>query len=184
MNRLSFVGASLLGAVVFALTFPADAKLERDGDAKVTFHATGPAGMSIEGTTSDLQVSDDGTTVVIKVPTASLSTGLGLRDRHMRDKYLEVQKYPYAELRVPRSALQIPADGASSRGNVHGKLTLHGQTHDQDFRYAAAAGQGRMNVNGSFHVLMTDYGIEVPSYMGVKVKPNVDIDASFTAKDK
>ena len=183
MKTRSWVHASL-GAFLVVLAGPADAKLERDGSAKVTFHAKGPAGMEIEGTTTGLSVSDDGTTVVIKVPMASLQTGLELRDRHMRDKYLEVDKYPYAELRVARSALHIPADGSPTSGDAQGRLTLHGQTHDQTFHYAAAGSAARMNVNGAFHVLMTDYGIEVPSYMGVKVKPNVDIEASFTAKDK
>ena len=46
--------------------------------------------------------------VVITVPLANLSTGIGLRDHHMKEKYLEVQKYPSATLTIARSALKFP----------------------------------------------------------------------------
>ena len=40
-------------------------------DPRVTFDASGPAGMKIEGTTSDLTVTDGGDNVVITVPLAN-----------------------------------------------------------------------------------------------------------------
>jgi hypothetical protein len=40
------------------------------------------------------------------------------------------------------------------------------------------------NVKGSFSINMNDYRIEVPSYLNVTVKPNVDVSASFSASDK
>jgi len=103
-------------------------------DSRVTFDAAGPAGMKIEGTTSDLSVVDDGGNVVITVPLANLSTGIGLRDHHMKEKYLEVPKYPAATLTIARNALKFPHDGerASPRfpgqSNFTGRLDLSPST--------------------------------------------------------
>src|SRR5579863_3203967 len=100
LAALSF-GYVTLGAV-------AHATLSGATDSHVSFAASGPAGMSIEGTTSELTVADQGDNIVITVPLANLTTGISLRDRHMRDKYLEVQKFPTATLTVARSALKLP----------------------------------------------------------------------------
>src|SRR5579863_2237042 len=35
-------------------------------------------------------------------PLATLDTGVGLRDKHMKDEYLEVQKFPEAKLVVAK----------------------------------------------------------------------------------
>ena len=45
---------------------------------------------------------------------ASLDTGIDLRNKHMREKYLEVQKYPNAVLTVDRSTLHFPDDVATN----------------------------------------------------------------------
>ena len=36
------------------------------------------------------------TEIYFEVDLSSLETGIGMRDRHMRDNYLEVSQYPYA----------------------------------------------------------------------------------------
>jgi hypothetical protein len=33
--------------------------------------------------------------------------------------------------------------------------------------------------HGTFHINMNDFGITVPSYLGVTVKPGVDVTAGF-----
>ena len=80
---------SLLG-----LTTAGHAALSSAKDAHVEFEAAGPAGMKIEGTTTDLNVSTTAGTSSSTVPLANLSTGIALRDQHMKEKYLEVPKYP------------------------------------------------------------------------------------------
>ncbi len=99
-----------LAPVFFVLLMPfaADAKLAASGLASVSFAATGPAGMRIVGSSSDLSVSDDAQNITVTVPLGNLKTGVDLRDQHMRDKYLEVPKYPNAELVVAKSAIRDP----------------------------------------------------------------------------
>ena len=45
--------------------------------------------------------------------------------------------------------------------------------------YEAASDATGFAVHGKFHVRMDDFGITVPSYLGVTVKPDVDVTASF-----
>src|SRR5580698_6245660 len=101
MNKLVSIGA--VAIVVTAATTAAEATLSSPTDAHVVFDAAGPAGLKIEGTTSDLNVAEDSGNVVITVPLANLTTGISLRDHHMRDKYLEVPKFPAAVLTIPRA---------------------------------------------------------------------------------
>lgn len=177
-----FLGVmALVGAM--SLAFSADAKMARAGGAAVTFLAVGPGGMKIEGKSNDIKLSEDGDILVITVPLSALDTGIELRDRHMKDKYLEVGKYPTAELRVPKSALQLPADGQTSSGDARGTMKLHGQSKPVTFHYEAKKNGAAYVVKGHVDVNMNQFGIEVPSYMGVTVKPDVNVNVAFGAVD-
>ena len=102
MNRL----LSLL--LLAALPAAATAALKARTPAQVSFIALGPAGLRIEGKSSDLQVTDRPDALVVTVPLAKLETGISLRDHHMREKYLESQKYPNAQLAVARTRSSFP----------------------------------------------------------------------------
>jgi polyisoprenoid-binding protein YceI len=155
------------------------AALSSPSETKVGFLASGPAGLKIEGTTPDLTVADANGNVLITVPLANLTTGIGLRDKHMKEKYLEVGKFPSAVLTVARSALKVPANGEQVELDVPGTLQLHGVTKPVSVHYDAKADGPGLLSHGKFHINMNDYGIQVPTYLGVTVKPEVDVTASF-----
>jgi polyisoprenoid-binding protein YceI len=97
----------------------------------------------------------------------------------MKEKYLEVPKYPSGVLTVAKSSLKIPAAGTQVDADVPGTLTLHGQTRSVTVHYTAKSDGAATSAQGKFHINMTEFGIIVPSYLGVTVKPDVDINASF-----
>ncbi len=99
----------------------------------------------------------------------------------MRDKYLEVGKYPSAELVVPKSALRIPTNAETS-GDATGTMKLHGRTKSVSFHYFARPDGSVIHVAGTVRVNIRDYGIDVPSYLGVTVKPDVDVEVHFGAQ--
>lgn len=171
-----------LAAIVITLPLLAQAGVKRIGEPTVEFTAAGPAGMKIKGVTHELDVSSHDADVVVKVPLAGLKTGISLRDTHMRDKYLEVSKYPNAELSVPRGSLKL-SDGGSSAGDARGTLSLHGKKQPVNFHYEAKRKGNVLHVVGAVHLNMNKFGIEVPSYLGVTVKPDVDVNVEFEAKD-
>ncbi len=151
-------------------------------DTHVSFEASGPAGMKIDGTTTDLSVTDDGNSIIVTVPLANLTTGIGLRDRHMKEKYLEGPKYPVAVLTIARSVMKWPASRrAALLPTFLGVVQLHGQTHPVTVHYEVKGEGTSYKASGHFRVNMNDFGITVPSYLSVTVKPDVDVTASFRA---
>ncbi|CAN5751799.1 hypothetical protein BH09MYX1_BH09MYX1_08280 [soil metagenome] len=183
MRRLLRISAA--AAVVLSVATFADAKLTKTNDEpSVSFHAVGSVpGLKIDGTTNELNVSDDGTNVKISVPLAKLDTKVALRNDHMRNKYLEVGTFPNAELTVARSALKLPAVGASTSGDATGTMKIHGKEKQVTFHYAAGNSGGKISVKGSVHLNINDYGIVIPSYAGVTMKPDIDIEVAFVATD-
>lgn len=168
---------------VLALVPPADAAIGRGRDAALSFFAKGPGGLKIEGKTSDFSVSEQAGKIRFVVPLARLDTGIELRNKHMREKYLEVAKYPNAELVVERSALRIPADGQAAEGSVPGTMTIHGQSKPVSVAYKARRRGPTFDISGNVHLNIKDYGIAVPSYLGVTVKPDVEIALSAKVDD-
>jgi polyisoprenoid-binding protein YceI len=176
MNKLVLIGAL---AVAMAASPAVQATLSSPTDARVVFDAAGPAGLKIEGTTSDLSVAEDNGNVVITVPLANLTTGIALRDHHMRDKYLEVPKFPSAILAIPRAVLKFGNPGEKVEGDAQGTITLHGQSRPITVHYDTKDDGSTLAAHGAFRLNMNDFGITVPVYLGVTVKPDVDVSASF-----
>ncbi len=179
MNR-SALTLSLSTFAVLAVAMSADAKLSATGTSAVEFHATGPVGLKINGRSNVVQVTSDDKTITITVPLANLDTGMGMRNTHMKDKYLEVSKYPNAVLVVNKPGAGYPAGGS---GTGSGTMTLHGVSKPVSFKYDVKKEGGGFAVTGNVPLNIYDYKIEQPSFAGAKVKPEVDVDISFHAKE-
>jgi polyisoprenoid-binding protein YceI len=176
LMKRGVLSALALSAVMSAAVL-ADAKLGQASGATVNFHGKA-IGLNLTGTTNELKVSEDGGNVKFAVPLATLKTGIALRDTHMRDKYLEVGKYPEAVLVVPRSGLSIPdADGKQTAGKVSGSMTIHGQTKPVTINYKAKrVGANAYDISGDTEINIKDYGIDAPSYGGLVVKPDIKVE--------
>lgn len=177
--------ATLFVAAIISVAGLADAKLAvvSGQPAKAHFHASGPAGLAIDGNTDEVSASDDGTTIKVVVALGKLDSGVALRNDHMRNKYLEVAKFPSATLTVARSALKFPADGSSTSGDAAGVMNIHGKDKNVTFHYTAQRTGATFKVFGTVPLTITDFGINVPSYLGVTVKPDIAVDVSFSATD-
>jgi polyisoprenoid-binding protein YceI len=169
----------LVGAVpAVALATLVDA-----GDVDVRFLATGPAGMKINGTGSDLKANEADGQLTIKVPVTHLKTGIGLRDKHLK-KYLETDKHPNAQLSVARSSLKLPEDNQDTQAKGSGSFTLHGVTKTLPFSYKAKRTGSDYHVQALATVDIRDHGIEVPCYLGVCVDPLVKLKVKFKLRDQ
>src|SRR4051794_19552154 len=108
--RTAFLAAPVLALSL--LTAVADAALTAP-KGSATFEAAGPGGLRIEGKTTEVVVSEAQGAVHVAVTLEHVDTGITLRNRHMREKYLETSKYPTADLVVPRASLTFPEEGKS-----------------------------------------------------------------------
>jgi polyisoprenoid-binding protein YceI len=176
---LSHNRRKLFLAVVFAAAAAAAAPLSVKG-ASVSFAAKANVGMVIEGTTSAITVDEDAKNVTLTVALANLTTGVELRDKHMKENYLQVAKFPEAKLVIERACLALPESGEKS-GECPGAFTLHGQTKGVTVKYKATVAGKMTDVDATFTANFVDHGVEEPKYMGIKVKPTVDVKARFGA---
>jgi len=149
---------------------------------RTTFHAQGPGGMKIVGQTAKGTLSDNDKLIIIKIPLATLKTGINLRDKHMREKYLEVQKYPYAELHVATASVRLPTT-AELKTSAKGTLKLHGRSRAIDVPYRIKRDGENYQVSGLLRLNIRDYGITVPNYLGVTVKPDIEVRINMVVKN-
>ena len=80
MQSSKCLGIAAVVALGLGLSTHAQAAITGCTDCHVNFLASGPAGMKIEGTTNELTVADQGDNLLITVPLANLTTGIGLRE--------------------------------------------------------------------------------------------------------
>src|SRR5262245_30235560 len=117
----------------------------------------------------------------VQVDLATLQTGIGLRDRHMKDKYLEIGRGDaFTTARLEEIRIERAEEGSMP---FHGKLTLHGQQHTIS-GMADLQGQqavGRMCVRARFPISLAAFGIQPPRYLGVGVRDEVQVQVQFTA---
>jgi polyisoprenoid-binding protein YceI len=175
MKKLTTLAA--LSIFALASIGIAEAKLAGSG-GEVSFTAIGPGGLKIVGTTSQIVAKEDGSNVVISVPLGSITTGISLRDKHMKEKYLETDKFPNAELTVARASVK------EGSGSAQGTMKIHGQSKPVTFNYNAKKTGEAFAIDGTVRLNIKEFGVEVPSYLGVTVKPDVDVAVKFSATDK
>jgi polyisoprenoid-binding protein YceI len=171
--------ALVVSAVAFLSSLAVAAPLPVKG-ATIAFAAKANVGMVIEGTTSAIVVDEDAKNVTLTVAVGTLTTGVELRDKHMKETYLEAPKFPEAKLVIEKSCLALPEAGEKS-GECPAAFTLHGETKGVTVKYKAAVTGKNVDVDANFVANFVDHGVQEPKYMGIKVKPLVDVKAKFSA---
>lgn len=152
-------------------------------DGSVNFLAVGkPSALKIHGKASgpEAKLELDGAklTGTAEFQMNKLTTGINLRDQHMKEKYLQVDQHPKARLTLLDAAVDPAfASNLSNEGEkpFKGRLQLHGQERDVEGTYSAKDGL----VQAKFRIKLTDFGIEIPSYLGITVAELVDVNVDL-----
>ena len=153
----------------------------QDGEVAATFDAKGPAGFKIHGTAKNVKVVDDGKQLVLSLSIFDVDTDNSLRNRHLQED-TQAATLPAISLTVPLEQLKAPADGATAEGKATGTFSLHGQTKSLEFTYKATCAARACDITGTMPALLSDFGVKVRSYLGVTVKPDIFVGASFRLK--
>ena len=184
-TRLRLIGVTAI--VLFVSTSDARAQ-ERlhvsGGDITVVCPLT--VGGSFEAKTKALsgevgpapeQAGGLGGALLVKLDT--LETGIGLRDHHLRDNYLEVGKgdgYNVATLeniqlekRDGKSAFQATLLLHGQKRQVSGTSTLHRRS------------DGTTHVDAEFRLKVSEFEIQKPTYLGVGVRDEIQVKVAFSA---
>jgi hypothetical protein len=104
----------------------------------------------------------------------SLDTGIELRNKHMKETYLETAKFPKSEFEM--EPLKI-SDGNEQK--FKGTLTIHGKTIPVSGVVELKNSEKEIEVALHSTVKMTDFGIQQPQFMAIKVEDEVALDMTF-----
>lgn len=118
-----------------------------------------------------------------EVDLASLDTGMGLRNRHMRENYLHTDEFPYAKYsgRVTKSE-KIAGKDAWHVSTV-GKLMIHGIEKNVAIEGTVSRDGKSYHVKSEFSVKLPDYKIKVPKLMFMKINEVIKLEIEFFAKE-
>ena len=124
---------------------------------------------------------------------ASIETGIGLRDQHMRDDYLETGKYPKATLKINKITASDKKlqDKKSIKVNAEGTLSLHGVmkpvklngvnlTYFKETKDTRGKMPGNLlHIDGGFVIKLPDYNIKVPRMLVLQLDENIKVNVDL-----
>jgi len=133
----------------------------------------------------------------ITVDLTKVTTGINLRDEHMRSAdYLNTAAYPEAVLVLDgkiNAKAALLTDGKPLDLTFKGEFTVHGVTKTVEIRGKATylkevAGLveygypgDMLNFDGNFTIKLSDYGIKIPQLLVLKLADETNVNVNFTA---
>jgi polyisoprenoid-binding protein YceI len=122
----------------------------------------------------------------LTVDLRTLQTGIGLRDDHMRDLYLEVHR---GDGFSSATLSHIRLDGfdplaAAARVTFRGLMTLHGQERAVAGTANIRRSGHSLHVQAAFPVKVSDFAIASPVHLGIGVRNEVAVAVSFQIVSK
>ncbi len=181
---------SLYAGLAFAAEIPASRSIDLGkSSSKVEFLAVGkPSMLNIRGTAKpegdakplegNLSLKGDTVSGSAKFALDTLDTGIGMRNRHMKEKYLETAKFPKAEFAL--TEMKVPAELQKGNGSAKdlpftGTLTIHGVAQPVKGLAKMERNEGKATFSFDFGTKIPAHKIELPSFMGVTLHEDVKI---------
>lgn len=112
----------------------------------------------------------------------TLDTGIGLRNRHMREDYLETDKYPMTNFKGKLVKADKSSDGKLNV-TAEGNMFIHGVTKPITIKGTLIPSDGGgYRIQSSFEVKLTDYNIPIPQLMFLKISEVMKLNLDFFAR--
>lgn len=112
----------------------------------------------------------------------TLDTGIGLRNRHMRENYLETDNYPKAYFKGKIINASVAATD-SFMVEASGTFHVHGADRPLNVTGTLIRSGNLLEIKTAFVVKLSDYNIEIPSIMFYKIDENMRVEADFFVKE-
>lgn len=115
----------------------------------------------------------------------TLDTGIGLRDKHMRDNYLETEKFPFAEFSGKMSPVPNLVLGISNKVTASGKFKIHGIERQIEVKGTLIKNtKGEVELIAAFDILLSDYDIPLPKLVFYELAEKQEVTLKATLKPK
>jgi len=193
VRRTSLLAIVLL--LLVAIQLRADSRMytiAKGGNNVAEFHAEDTYD-SFDGKTSDVSgtiVADPAnptaSSVQIVINIDSLDTGVSLRNKEMRERYLQTDKFGTATFKsVSVTGPASIAPNQPAEISVTGDITIHGVTKRMTIPVRVVLiPEGRIHATSNFKIHMPDFGIDVPHTILVTVNDEVPVRLDLWAVGK
>ena len=121
--------------------------------------------------------------VYFEVDLKTIDTGIGLRNRHMRDNYLETDKYRFAKFEGEIFEADKLNDGEFDL-TVKGEIDIHGVKKSRTIEGKFLKDGNLYNIITDFEVNLKDHNIDVPSFMFLKIDEVMQLELNFYLEKK
>jgi polyisoprenoid-binding protein YceI len=186
MMKLKYLAMGLLiAAPTFAAKPPQSSWLmDKIEKGKVEFLAVGrPSMLKIHGIgsapTGQFQIEGNKLVGSTSFDLSSLETGISLRDKHMKDKYLETERFPKATLTLDGVSLppnaKLPGSFMLEKIPFSGKLDLHGVKRTVEGLASIQGSGATTTVKAEFSLKIKDFSIAEPGFAGITMADEVTI---------
>lgn len=113
----------------------------------------------------------------------TIDTGIGLRNRHMRENYLETDKFQYASYKGEISSVKKVSE-SSFEVEVKGTMNIHGVKKTLPIKGKIIKSIDGLRIQSQFNVNLLDHNIEIPKFMFLKISEIMDLRLDFYVKEK
>ena len=185
MNRFVLLSALLLSPLLSLLLLPwADAQTPVQlvtgsvrytaSDARDTWQGTAP----VEQLEWQIDLEHlPAVSLTVRINPADFNSGNLIRDANARRSVFETGRYPEIVLTGERFVAQSTRlqDGQSLSGTLTGTLDMHGVTQTIRMPVELTRNGERIAVESNFSVLLSDFEMTRPSFLGVTVDDEVQL---------
>lgn len=177
----------VLLVLCLAPVFASASTLQVSKESEVSFNAkiTGSSFKGecelIQGTANWDAASGSLTQLAFSLQAEDIKTGMGQRDGHMYDNYLETKTYPQVVFQL--SQIAIPAVGATLKSE--GSFTIHGKTKVLPIVLTVKERTAdTVSFQANWVLNITDFGIKQPKFLVVKMRKEIKLEANIVLVGK
>lgn len=182
----------LLCVVIGEFSWAASELILDKAASSVEFLAIGrPSALKIRGTKGKpegrIKIAGSVVEGELSLDLSTLETGISLRDRHMKEKYLEVGKegFRHAVLNIKKVSLPVDywKNPKPQITTFDGILKLHGVEKEMNGQIEIKeANLKSLGGIAKFTLSLPQYGIAIPSFSGITMADQVDVEIKFKSQ--
>jgi len=151
---------------------------------EVTFSAVGTPGfLHIEGkgasVTGHIEMEGEKWTGKWVCDLNAFTTDIDTRDKHMKEKYLQVPQFPTSTLEITKLTYKEKSNG--SKLPFEGNLQLHGVTAPVKGTVSITYVNSLYQVEAEYSLTVDAFKIDIPSFAGITMAKDVTVHVKFMA---
>lgn len=117
------------------------------------------------------------------VDLTTIDTGINLRNRHMRDSYLETDEFPFAEFTGSLNELYDFDRSGKQNVTATGVFIIHGVEQDMEISGTLEETNDGMKLDASWTVLLDDHNIRKPRIVFYELADEQVVNISILLKN-